>query len=93
VCLLADDARGEVKDVYVVPEAWGTGVAGGLMSAALDALRDMGATEAFLWVVEENPRARRFYERDGWTHDGTSKPSPLGPPELRYTKALGSTPD
>jgi hypothetical protein len=58
------------------------------MAAATGALREMGAVEAFLWVGEENPRARRFYEREGWSHDGSSQPSSLGPLELRYTKSL-----
>jgi len=26
-----------------------------------------------LWVLEENARARRFYERAGWASDGTRK--------------------
>jgi RimJ/RimL family protein N-acetyltransferase len=27
--------------------------------------------EAILWVAEENPRARRFYERYGWKAETT----------------------
>ena len=27
--------------------------------------------EAILWVAEENPRARRFYERYGWVAETT----------------------
>ena len=29
--------------------------------------------EAVLWVLEDNPRARRFYEREGWDLDGARK--------------------
>ena len=93
VCVRPDTGDGEVKDLHVVPEAWGSGVARDLMDAALGALRGMGAENAFLWVGEDNPRARRFYEREGWTHDGTSKASSLGPIELRYTRSLRHTPE
>jgi RimJ/RimL family protein N-acetyltransferase len=57
--------------LYVIPEAWGSGVAGALVDAALDAVPD--CAEVKLWVLEENHRARRFYERLGWRRNGTSR--------------------
>jgi GNAT superfamily N-acetyltransferase len=78
----------ELRALYVVPEAWGTGVAGALMDVALDAMRADGADEATLWVGESNARARRYYEREGWEPTGETKESPLGPPELRYRHGL-----
>src|SRR5262249_5588201 len=83
-----DGATCELRSLYVVPEAWGTGVAKPLMDAALDAMRERGATESTLWVVEANSRARRFYEREGWTLDGETRASQLGPSEVRYRRAL-----
>jgi GNAT superfamily N-acetyltransferase len=76
---------GELEDLHVVPAAWGTGVARTLLAAAVAALRGAGVSEPFLWVGEVNGRARRFYEREGWAYDGASRPSVLGPVELRYT--------
>jgi GNAT superfamily N-acetyltransferase len=73
----------ELRDLYVVPEAWGSGVARALHGAALDWMRPR-ADEAMLWVGEGNARARRFYEREGWRADGETRESPLGPRELRY---------
>jgi GNAT superfamily N-acetyltransferase len=67
------DAEGELYAIYALPEAWGTGTASELMSAALAALRTAGHANAVLWVLEDNPRARRFYEREGWAVDGTRK--------------------
>ena len=66
--------------LYVVPEAWGTGVALALQDAALAAMPD--CAEVKLWVLEENRRARRFYEKHGWRPSGESRvveypPSPL----------------
>ena len=43
------------------------------MQASLDALRERGFADAMLWVLADNPRARRFYEREGWHDDGGRK--------------------
>ncbi len=57
---------GELYAIYALPEAWGGGAGGGLMRAAVEAVGRPGYREAILWVLEDNPRARRFYEREGW---------------------------
>ena len=77
----------ELRDLYVVPTEWGTGVASALMRAAIGSV-GAGADEARLWVGSANERARRFYEREGWTADGESRVSSLGHPELRYGRRL-----
>jgi hypothetical protein len=44
-----------------------------------------------LWVLEQNERARRFYERDGWAADGVSQPDDYGNTKLialRYVTRL-----
>ena len=69
-----DDAgpeTGEIPAIYVAPEVVGTGVGRALFEAALDGLREAGFSRATLWVLEANARARRFYERAGWSWDGT----------------------
>ena len=78
----------ELRDLYVVPEAWGTGAARALMDEVLAEMRTSGATEATLWVVEANARARRFYEREGWEPTGETRATPLGPGELQYALRL-----
>lgn len=78
----------ELRHLYVAPAAWGTGIARRLMQEALDWIGGRGADHAFLWVAEANGRARRFYEREGWTVDGETRASPLGPPEVRYRRAV-----
>jgi len=60
-----EDTSGEVYAIYVRPEAWGTGSGSALMDAAVAWLAERWP-EGVLWVAEENPRARRFYERYGW---------------------------
>jgi GNAT superfamily N-acetyltransferase len=64
--------EGELFAIYVLPEAWGSGAGAALMGAALPALRERYPT-SILWVLEDNPRARRFYEREGWSLDGGRK--------------------
>jgi GNAT superfamily N-acetyltransferase len=81
--------EGEIWALYAVEEAWGTGAATALMQWAKRALQAYPA--ATLWVLEDNPRARRFYEREGWVLDGGSKTDVfLGVPvsEVRYRLQL-----
>jgi GNAT superfamily N-acetyltransferase len=85
---IAVRAGAELRDLFVVPDAWGTGVARGLMEAALAAIRTDSHGEAVLWVGEANARARRFYEREGWERTDETRASPLGPLELCYRRRL-----
>jgi GNAT superfamily N-acetyltransferase len=74
-----------LESLFVVPEQWGSGVAARLHDEAVAAL----VRPCHLWVLEENLRARRFYERRGWQGDGEGRRAnfPPWPPELRYTLA------
>ena len=83
---------GELFAIYVLPEAAGAGVGRALMAETLARLRAEGFAEAILWVIEDNPRTRRFYELAGWRLDGGVKDEEwLGTRvrELRYRIALG----
>ena len=73
---------GWLDGLYVVPECWGSAVATRLHDAALDHCRSLGDDECRLWVLEENARARRFYERRGWELDGTTRVVPFPPNPL-----------
>jgi len=63
----------ELYAIYALPEAWGSGAGPLLMRAAVEQFRADGCAEPVLWVLEDNPRARRFYEREGWELDGAVK--------------------
>jgi ribosomal protein S18 acetylase RimI-like enzyme len=65
-----DSALGELYAIYVLPDAWGRGHGRALAEEVARRLRDGGFGEAVLWVLEDNPRTRRFYERAGWRLDG-----------------------
>ena len=83
-----EDVIGELYAIYVDPDAWSMGAGRALLAAAETHL----ASEydaALLWVLEDNPRARGFYERAGWAPDGIRKAEErLGvrAPEVRYRK-------
>ena len=38
----------------------------------------IGDEPAYLWVLDGNPRAIDFYERQGFRFDGTRKTEPVG---------------
>jgi ribosomal protein S18 acetylase RimI-like enzyme len=80
------EGEGELFAIYVLPEAWGSGAGPALMAAAKELLR-ASYSDATLYVLEDNPRARRFYEREGWTVDGVTKADEflgIAVPEVRY---------
>jgi ribosomal protein S18 acetylase RimI-like enzyme len=86
---------GEVFALYVAPDRWRSGAGSALLAQAEALLRDAGFNEAHLWVLEDNARARRFYERAGWTPDGARKVVEIGGrplAEVRYRKAAAGTP-
>jgi ribosomal protein S18 acetylase RimI-like enzyme len=88
-----DDAEGELYAIYALPHAWGTGVGSALMRAGIGSMRDAGYSDAILYVLDDNSRARRFYEREGWALDGGTKRDEflgLEVTELRYRRNLAT---
>jgi GNAT superfamily N-acetyltransferase len=61
----------ELQCIYVLVGHHGTGIAQALFDAAI------GDVPAFLFVAQGNPRATRFYERNGFAFDGASESYPL----------------
>lgn len=62
-----------------------------MISAVEIALREDGFASAYLWVLDGNDRAARFYESHGWNEDGTVKldeRQTMTLRELRRTKSL-----
>lgn len=84
------NGTGELYAIYVDPGRWSSGAGRALLARAERELA-AGYAEATLWVLEANARARRFYERGGWTVDGATKTEErLGvrAAEVRYRKRL-----
>ena len=90
----ADGTVGEVQTLYVSPGAWHGGVGTALLAAAGDVLAEAGFTTGTLWVLDVNDRARRFYERNGWTADGATKEHDwvaFVATDVRYRRSLAAT--
>lgn len=66
---------GEMFLLFVDPAHAGRGVGRTLLGAAHDALRAAGCKQAFLYVHEQNERARTVYRRAGYRPDGTIRES------------------
>jgi GNAT superfamily N-acetyltransferase len=77
----------ELTSLYVRKPWWGSG----LGSRMLDAL--LGDRDAYLWVFEDNARARQFYSARGFHPDGAGK---LDPPtdlwEIRMVRRSADGP-
>ena len=56
----------ELESIYLLESQHGSGAGQRLLDAAI------GADPAYLWVAEDNLRARVFYKRNGFIPDGVS---------------------
>lgn len=57
---------GEIISIYLLPEVMHKGYGYQLMQDVISELYDIGYQKVYLWVLEENKDARRFYERFGF---------------------------
>lgn len=74
---------GEVVSLYLLPERMGRGYGGPLLEAAVKTLAEQGFRDVLLWVLEENRRARRFYEKYGFRPAGDVMEQEIGGSRLR----------
>lgn len=93
---------GEIFALYVLPEYWGTGVGQRLFNAGTERLK--AYRKLALWVLKDNARAIRFYEKNGFRKTGEEKALPtLNASDIRmvlerkkeyaFTAALRETPE
>jgi ribosomal protein S18 acetylase RimI-like enzyme len=80
----------ELYALYVHPAWWSTGTGRALMDRVLARSAAAGYSSITLWVLRDNRRARRFYERAGFARDGpTNVLTGLGDVlEVRYHRTL-----
>lgn len=69
----ADLPAEELKMIYVLASAHGTGAGQALIDAAL------GGGPASVWVLEQNPRARAFYAKNRFMRDGMVREMDFNP--------------
>lgn len=85
-------AWGELISLYAHPHHWGQGYGSIVMEEVLRRMGTAGYPGCFLYVLRENNRARRFYEKHGFAWDGHSLEVALTPEavltDLRYCKVF-----
>ena len=81
---------GEIAAMYLIDSFWGRGYGREMMDFSLQELKRTGYSEVFLWVLEDNHKARQFYEKFGFAFDGAKKEINVDKPltHMRYTRAL-----
>lgn len=74
---------GEIVSIYFLPQYIGRGYGKLLLDAVVGELEWLGFHDIFLWVLEDNLRARKFYEKGGFTPSGNYLEDNIGGKELR----------
>jgi GNAT superfamily N-acetyltransferase len=88
----ADAAMAHLWQLFVRPPWWGTGLATELHTRAIEEAAARGFSSMRLFTPAAQARARRFYEREGWTPAGDpSVDLDLGIPIVEYRRAISSS--
>lgn len=86
---------GEITSFYSRPDCRGRGYGGLLFDEACRRLKAAGHRNAFVFVLRENEKARRFYAAHGFSWDSTHADIPFPPDavcvDLRYVRSLDET--
>lgn len=77
---------GEIVSIYLLPHYMGKGYGKALMKSTLSELKMQGYKNIFLWVLEENIRARHFYEQFGFSPTDDIINDNIGGKELREVR-------
>jgi ribosomal protein S18 acetylase RimI-like enzyme len=89
ICAARDDKMagwGEIVSIYLLPEYFGKGYGKPLLENSIFELTNMGHDKIYLWVLEENTQARKFYESNGFSSSDKKLINIGGKdlPEIRY---------
>jgi ribosomal protein S18 acetylase RimI-like enzyme len=81
---------GEIWSLFVAAGRWRRGTGRALMTAALADLAERGYEQATVWSFDANARANAFYERHGFTRDGSERREEVWANilEVRYRRTL-----
>lgn len=82
---------GEVYALYISPDLIGQGIGRTLLGEAHAQMKDQGFETSALWVLCDNQRARRFYERADYQADGAAQDDVydgITLTELRYQRVF-----
>lgn len=74
---------GEIVSIYLLPEYMGWGMGKALLDKTVSQLSASGFKDIVLWVLEDNSRARKFYEGAGFVFSGKFLDDDIGGKALR----------
>lgn len=74
---------GEIISIYFLPEYMGRGYGKSLLEQTVKELKTMGFKTIFLRVLEDNYRARHFYEKCGFKYSDKYYDDTIGGKQLR----------
>lgn len=69
---------GEIHTMYALPQFWGKGHAGELLHYAASWLYERGFDDVYLYVLDGNKRAERFYAKHGFRANGDTVQCEVG---------------
>lgn len=79
---------GEVISLYLLPDYMGKGYGALLLEASITELERLGYGDVFLWVLEENSRARCFYEKHSFSLSDDFLDDTIGGKTLREVRYI-----
>ncbi|MDE7423423.1 MAG: GNAT family N-acetyltransferase [Lachnospiraceae bacterium] len=74
---------GEIVSIYFLPEYIGKGYGRLLLNKCIEELKHCGFSKILLWVLEDNHRARSFYEKNGFICSEVFLEDNIGGKDLR----------
>ena len=75
-----------LEALLTIPDAWGRSVGAALMKTALEDMDSAGCQTVHVWPFSENLRARRFYEKCGFSPSGNIRF--IDAQEVEYVRSL-----
>lgn len=82
------DGWGEIISIYLLPEYMGRGFGKALLELAIAELKKLGYYDIFLWVLEQNWKARHFYENAGFSMTDDFLDDNIGGKDLREVRYI-----
>lgn len=79
---------GEIISIYLLPQYIGKGYGTNLLRAVIAELKKSGYNQIFLWVLEENYSAIKFYEKNGFIKTDKFLDDNIGGKSLREIQYL-----
>lgn len=82
---------GEIVSIYFLPENIGKGYGKHLLTRCVEELKKREFNKILLWVLEDNIRARKFYEKNGFICTNEFLEDNIGGKDLREVMYMLST--